>query len=217
MRIDKPNRPGTKPERPISPHESPPVDPALDPTEVHNPTMAPSPIPSSNARRSPTSPRLYPIVADPRPAAVVIHCSDPRFQSAFEDFLEHELGLAKGEYIPIIVGGGAGVLGHPEILPKEFKFLKERLDHYYKIFPTAKRIILINHEGCRYYDALKSRTLPFMGVRKCLSPEHAREDLSLVARAFQLFLSHLGYLVEFYYAKFSDPGRTHILIEKVDA
>ncbi len=161
--------------------------------------------------------RVYPVVPDPKPGAIVIHCSDPRFQAAFEEFLEHELGLVKGQYIPIVVGGGAGVLGHPEQLPKEFKFLKERLEHYRQIFPTARRIILINHEGCRYYENLKTRTLGALGSRFAFPPNHAREDLSLVARAFRQLLSHLGYSVEFYYAKFADEQRAHIEIEKVGA
>ena len=160
---------------------------------------------------------LYHAVADPKPSAIVIHCSDPRFQPAFEEFVRGHLGLAVGEYIPIIVGGGAGVLGHPEQLPKEFKFLRERIEHYYKIFPTARRVILMNHEGCRYYQSLKSKTLALLGSRLAPSPEHAREDLSLVALTFQRLLSHLGYTVEFYYAKFADPEHTRIEIEKVEA
>ena len=165
----------------------------------------------------PTAQRLYKAVTDPKPSAIIIHCSDPRFQGAFDDFVRDELGLVNGEFIPITVGGGAGVLGHPEQLPKEFKFLKERLEHYRTVFPTAKRIILINHEGCRYYESLKLKTVAYLGASFVLSPEHAREDLSLVARTFRNFLAHLGYTVEFYYASFADPERTRIQIEKVAA
>ncbi len=166
---------------------------------------------------APVSKRLYATVPDPKPVAIVIHCSDPRFQAAFEQFVRQDLGLAAGTYIPIIVGGGAGVLGHPEQLPKEFKFLKERLEHYYRVFPTAKRVILINHEGCRYYESLKSKTLAFLGSKFRPSPEHAREDLSLVGQAFRALLSHLGYHLEFYYARFANPERTQIAIEPVRA
>lgn len=158
---------------------------------------------------------LYPAPTDPTPDAIVIHCSDPRFQVAFEQFLAQELQLAKGEYVPIVVGGGAGVLGHPELLPKEFKFLRERLEHYRRVFPTARRIVLINHEGCRYYESLKSKTLAFLGQRLAISPEHAREDLGLVARVFRTVLGHLGYTLELYYARFADADRSQILFEKV--
>ena len=160
--------------------------------------------------------RMYPVVSEARPGAIVIHCSDPRFQVAFEQFLKQELGLEKGHYIPIIVGGGAGVLGHPEQLPKEFKFLKERLEHYHQVFPTAKRIVLINHEGCRYYEQLKVKTLGVLGPRLVITPEKARADLSLVGKVVRHFLSHIGYAIELYYARFADAERTRIEIEKVE-
>lgn len=161
------------------------------------------------------SKRLYEVHPDPKPGAIVIHCSDPRFQSAFAQFIEHELGLPMGAYIPIIVGGGAGVLGHPEQLPKEFKFIRERIEHYRRVFPTAKRIVLINHEGCRYYEALKAKTLGLLGPGLQIAASHARDDLTLVSRVFRNFLSHLGYQIELYYAKFANPERTRIEIEKV--
>jgi hypothetical protein len=161
--------------------------------------------------------RLYAVVPNPQPGAIVVHCSDPRFQPAFSQFLEQELGLAKGSYIPIIVGGGAGVLGHPEQLPKEFKFLRDRLEHYRTIFPTARRIILINHEGCRYYESLRGRAAAFLGSRLGLTAHFGRQDLSLVARSFRLLLAHLGYTVELYYARFADAEKANITIEKVAA
>ncbi len=161
--------------------------------------------------------KLYRAVADAKPSAIVIYCSDPRFQAAFREFVEHDLGLGDGMTIPIVVGGGAGVLGHPEQLPKEFKFLRERLEQYREIFPTVRRIVLINHEDCRYYETLKSRVLSFLGSRFSLARHFEREDLSLVARAFRHFLSHLGYTVDFYYARFADPEHTKIEIEKVAA
>lgn len=174
-----------------------------------------SPIAQPPAHGPTPAHRVYTVAADPKPAAIAIHCSDPRFQQAFEEFLEHELGLAKGSYIPIVVGGGAGVLGHPEQLPKEFKFLKDRLEHYREIFPSARRIILINHEGCRYYESLKVRALAMIGSRLGLAIDHGRKDLSLVSLAFRHFLSHLGYTIELYYAHFANSERTRIEIEKV--
>lgn len=164
---------------------------------------------------APSERAAYPAVADLKPDAIVIHCSDPRFQPAFEQFLANELGLVKGGYVPIVVGGGGGVLGHPEQLPKEFKFIKERLEHYRKVFPTIRRVVLINHEECRYYESLKVKTLAFLGPRLAISPEHAREDLSLVSRAFHKLLSHLGWTIELYYARFADAEHGKIEFEKI--
>lgn len=162
-----------------------------------------------------TAKLTYAAHPDPKPEAVVIHCSDPRFQAAFEQFLHQELNLEKGRYIPIVVGGGGGVLAHPEQLPKEFKFLKDRLEHYRRVFPTVRRIVLINHEGCRYYDSLKTKVLSFMGPLRHPRAEHAREDLALLTRVFQHLLAHLGYPAELYYARFADPERTKVIFEKV--
>ncbi len=161
--------------------------------------------------------KVYTVAHDPKPSAIVIHCSDPRFQQPFAEFLEKELGLAQGDYIPIIVGGGAGVLGHPEQLPKEFKFIRERLEHYRQIFPTARRLILMNHEGCRYYEALKDRAGAIFGGRVNFAALLPKQDLSLVARTLRHFLAHLGHDVELYYARFTDQTRTQIRIDKIEA
>jgi hypothetical protein len=158
---------------------------------------------------------IYETVQNPKPEAIVVHCSDPRLQNAFEQFIAGELGLAKGKYIPLVVGGGAGVLGHPEQLPKEFKFLKERFELYRNHFPSIRRIILINHEDCKYYESLKSRVLGFMGSNLRISPGHAREDLDLVSRTFKHLLSHLGLALEIYYAKFADPEHRKVEFERV--
>ena len=155
--------------------------------------------------QAPGARRKFAAVCDPRPSAIVVRCSDPRFQAAFDQFIEQELHLRSGQSIPIIVGGGAGVLGHPEQLPKEFKFLKERIEHCHWIYPTVGRIVLINHEGCRYYEWVEARTMGLLGSRVSLAPEYSREDLSRVARNSREFLAHLGCRVEFYYAKFVDP------------
>ena len=160
---------------------------------------------------------LYDAVREPKPEAIVVYCSDPRFQAAFDQFIQRELGLAKGKFMPLVVGGGAGVLGHPAQLPKEFKFLKERFELYREVFPTLRRVVLINHEDCRYYDFLKRKLMSFLGPRIIISPEHAREDLSLVSKAFKLLLAHLGFTVEFYYAKFADAEHSKVQFDKVNA
>jgi hypothetical protein len=158
---------------------------------------------------------VYDAVRDARPEAIVVYCSDPRFQTAFDQFIQKELGLAKGQFMPLIIGGGAGVLGHPEQLPKEFKFLKERFELYREVFPSLRRVVLINHEDCRYYEYLKNKLLGFLGPRFVISPEHARDDLALVSKAFKHLLPHLGFTVEFFYARFADTQRTKIHFEKV--
>ena len=158
---------------------------------------------------------LYQAIRDPKPEAIVVYCSDPRFQTAFDDFIQKGLGMAKGSYMPLVIGGGAGVLGHPEQLPKEFKFLKERLEVYRDVFPSLRHVVLINHEDCRYYQFLKSKLLAFLGPRFVISPEHAREDLSLVSKVFKHLLPHLGFTTEYYYARFADPEHKQVVFDKL--
>jgi hypothetical protein len=158
---------------------------------------------------------LYDADHDAKPEAIVVYCSDPRFQTAFDQFIQKELGLAKGQFMPLIIGGGAGVLGHPEQLPKEFKFLKERFELYRDVFPSLRRVVLINHEDCRYYEFLKRKLFGFLGPRFTISPAHARDDLALVSRSFKHFLPHLGFTVDLYYAKFADSEHRQVVFEKV--
>lgn len=165
-------------------------------------------------RSSIASPALYEAVRDPKPEAIVVYCSDPRFYAASGEFIERELGFSKGKFVPLVIGGGAGVLGHPEQLPKEFKFMKERFELYRSIFPTLRHIILINHQDCRYYDSLKSRLFGFFGSRLKISPEHARADLNLVSKVFNRVLSHLGLTVDLYYARFADPEHRTIIFDR---
>jgi len=161
--------------------------------------------------------RVYDAVADPKPEAIVVHCSDPRFSVAFEQFIQNELGLKKGKFIPLVVGGGAGVLAHPEQLPKEFKFLKDRFEFYREAFPTVRRIILVNHEDCHYYDSIRQKILGFLGSKWQGPTVVAREDLGALSKIFFRLLGHLGMPMELYYARFADAARNKIAFEKVGA
>ena len=160
--------------------------------------------------------RTYALTRGEHAEAVVVYCSDPRFQGAFEEFVEKELGLARGTFVPIVVAGGGGVLARPHELPKEFKFIKERLELARDNFPSIRRVILIGHEDCRYYESLRSRLLGILGA-KAAALVAPRGDLSAVAKLFQQLLAHLGMTVEMYYAKFADEGHTRVEFEKVGA
>ena len=60
------------------------------------------------ATPGPTYPtNVYEAMPEVAPQAVVVYCSAPRFQVAFDQFIEKELGLAKGEFIPLVIAGGA--------------------------------------------------------------------------------------------------------------
>jgi hypothetical protein len=156
----------------------------------------------------------YVALVNPQPEAIVVYCSDPRLQQAFDEFIAGELGLAKGCFIPLVVAGGAGVLANPERLPKEFRFLKERFELFCSQFSSIKRIVLINHEDCKYYESLGQRVLGLLQGR-CAFADLPREDLKSIANIFVRLLSHLGVGVELYYARFADKDHSRVTFEKV--
>ena len=157
----------------------------------------------------------YEVVRDPRPEAIVVYCDDPRFQKAFEPFIERELGLRREQFVPLVVGGGAGVLAHPERLPKEFKFMKDRFELIHKYFPSIKRVVLINHEDCIYYRMLAEKIPGFL--TDCASNLRNRpgEDMDLIERVFTRLLSHLGLRIELYYAKFAGGDHSKVAFDRV--
>jgi len=156
---------------------------------------------------------LYDAV-DSEPEAIVVHCSDPRFQKAFKDFINNELKLPEGKYVPLVISGGVGSLSQPLSLPKEFKFMKERIEQFLKRFDSIQRIILINHEDCRHYEVIKSMigNLFLNRVRDMM--ERQKVDLKQVSRTL-LGLLGAKIDVQMYYARFVDSDQKKIVFEKV--
>jgi hypothetical protein len=153
-------------------------------------------------------------VVEARPTAVVVHCSDPRFQTAFAEFLRNELHLEPGRYIPLVISGGVGSLAEPLRLPKEFKFIKERIAMFVERFGSIERIVLINHEDCRHYESLKEfvgnaflRHVPTLVERQ-------RSDLLRVAAALPGILKP-SLKIDVFFARFADPAHTRVVFESV--
>ncbi len=158
---------------------------------------------------------VYEALPEARPQAIVVYCSDPRFQTAFEQFIEKDLGLAKGQFIPLVIAGGAGVLAHPESLPKEFKFMRDRFELFRRNHDSVRRIVLINHEDCAYYKSLAGRISGFLGRQEESVTHRSREDMALIARIFDRLLSHLGFEVELYYAHFVDGDQSKVAFDRM--
>lgn len=159
------------------------------------------------------STRSYPLV-DASPQAIVVHCSDPRFQRAFSDFIRTELGLNDGEYIPLVISGGVASLSEPLKLPKEFKFMKERIELFLERFKSIRRIILINHEDCRHYDQLKSVLGRLFLQRVQSLGERQMNDLKTVAR-MMLGYAVPGLQMEMYYARLCGGEKQSVVFEKI--
>ncbi|MBP1648696.1 MAG: hypothetical protein H6Q30_2141 [Bacteroidetes bacterium] len=161
----------------------------------------------------PEGTRTYALI-DARPRAIVIHCSDPRFQKAFDEFIREGLLLEEGEYIPLVISGGVASLSEPLKLPKEFKFMKERIELFLERYSELKRIVLINHEDCRHYEQLKSVLGRLFLQRVRSIGEKQTNDLKIVAKML-LGYAVPGLQIELYYARFC-PGETHaVTFEKI--
>jgi hypothetical protein len=80
--------------------------------------------------------------------AVVVHCSDPRYQPHFQDFLRR--GLKIDRYALVAVPGGAQCFTLAEYLPK-FSWAGWRWMKFMVNLTRPSRIILIAHDDCRWY------------------------------------------------------------------
>ncbi|MGH7597425.1 MAG: hypothetical protein ACREOI_13815 [bacterium] len=159
------------------------------------------------------STKIYDLI-DAVPEAIVVHCSDPRFQRAFAGFIKNELQLEEGKYIPLVVSGGVGSLSEPFMLPKEFRFMKERLRMFLERFDSVKLIVLINHEDCRHYDWLRNFIGKLFLQRFHNMAERQQADLKKVAKAI-LELAAMRIETKLYYAKFANPSRSKVVFEEV--
>ena len=85
---------------------------------------------------------------DGAPDALVLHCSDHRFQSGFREFLAEGLGLSS--YALIAIPGGGHFLSMEYLFPKLAKTGLESMSFHIK---RAKphRVILIGHDDCRFF------------------------------------------------------------------
>jgi hypothetical protein len=102
---------------------------------------------------------------------VVIHCSDPRYQPHFQDFLHAGLGLT--HYGLIAIPGGVELLSPSETSNTLRNQGGAWFDFMCKLM-TAQRCILIGHADCRWY--VESRVEP---DESCLK-EHQSRDLNAV-------------------------------------
>jgi len=159
------------------------------------------------------STKTYDLI-DAAPEAIVLHCSDPRFQRAFAGFIKNELQLEEGKYIPLVVSGGVGSLSEPLKLPKEFRFMRERIRMFLDHFDSIKLIVLINHEDCRHYDWLRNFIGKLFVQRFANMAERQRADLKKVAKVL-LDLASSRIETKSYYAKFADARKSKVVFEEV--
>ena len=89
-----------------------------------------------------------PVADDSRGGVIVVHCSDPRYQPHFQDFLRNGLGLT--HYALLATPGGVHHLTLTEYLPK-FSWAGRRWVKFLADLVQPERIVLIGHDDCRWY------------------------------------------------------------------
>lgn len=167
---------------------------------------------------------VFEAVVDPKPEALVLFCSDPRFQAAFDDFLCSDLGLdsRNGECVRIVAAGGSGIAAHPALLPKDFRFLGRRIELHCGASKSIRRLILIGHEDCHWYhDLVKSSWFVQLGTSEDGAPH---DDLARIAKANFVETSPIGTLtrkfnlsLELYFAYFSSEDQASIKFAEIPA
>lgn len=82
------------------------------------------------------------------PEALVLHCSDHRFQYAFNRFLTESLKL--GSYALLSFPGGGHFVSLESILPKFAKIGLENMRFHIKR-ARPRKLILIGHDDCLFF------------------------------------------------------------------
>ena len=80
---------------------------------------------------------------------LIIACADGRWRDHVEDFAANGLKIDPA-YDLLMVPGGAEPLALADLIPKDFNFLRRRLEMLVRSHGT-RRIVLIAHENCGWY------------------------------------------------------------------
>ena len=148
------------------------------------------------------------------PEAIVIHCNDPRFQGAIDQFIHEELGLATGKYIPVVIPGATASFSEPLTYPKEFKVVSDIISLFLGKHDSIKLIILINHEDCKKYEHMQEK-LGNQFLRAAGSVLNRQKiDLSKVAKIL-LGLAKSKMSIRLFYAKFANSEHTKTIFEEI--
>ena len=126
---------------------------------------------------------------------VVFHCSDPRFQTHFHEFLRQGLGL--DSYALVAVPGGAQFLTLSKYLSK-FSWAGWRWVKFLGKLHKPVRVILIAHDDCRWYQDSRFLT-PRGNLRERQARDMERVRASLEKR-------YEGVRVDLYLARLEDGG-----------
>ena len=135
---------------------------------------------------------------------IICYCSDSRFQEAIITYILKILGLVYGKFFPVVLRGGPTPLAYPKKKPKDFSSLfNDQILFFLKHAPKVKKIILIGHEDCKYYQ-----TFPFTN-----RVDRDKEDLVRAVKNLGILLPSMP--VEAYYVRFADGNPAETIFERI--
>ncbi|MFQ5607229.1 MAG: hypothetical protein ACE5GA_04730 [Candidatus Zixiibacteriota bacterium] len=104
---------------------------------------------------------------------LVIHCADPRFRPAFQEFVGKAIGIDRHTLISLAGGAGPFVLSDPES-----DLAKQMIDQLRLFIEGAgmKNVVALNHTDCKWY----AKTFPDDNSHKITERQIA--DLQRFAR-----------------------------------
>lgn len=126
----------------------------------------------------------------PMPELLAVHCSDPRYQPHFQEFLRSR--TAAPEYALLALPGGPFSLA-AEGVAAELSAACRRWMRFLAELMRPRRVILIGHEDCRWYQQPDLLALGGGGR------EHQERDLLEVSRRLEDAFGTAS--VERYYAR----------------
>ena len=140
-----------------------------------------------------------------RPDTVIISCVDGRWRSQIQDFTVNYL-KADLHADFLAVPGGIEPLTLFDLVPKDFNFLRRRLESLIAAHGT-KRIVAIAHQDCAWYK--ESKLIPF----KVDLRERQIGDLKRVAA--RLHETFPDMTIETYFARLAGKDPERVVFERV--
>ena len=104
--------------------------------------------------------KQYPLI-EGVPDALCIHCADPRFQTAFRQFIREELGIK----MPMVIAlpGVTSHFGIQNVVPKNWYSMRKHIETMTERHKVA-RLVLINHDDCKGYAKIVQYLSGFVSV-----------------------------------------------------
>ena len=140
-----------------------------------------------------------------RPQTTIITCVDGRWYPHFQEFARVYLNAGPRTDF-VAVPGGIEPLTLVDLVPKDFNFLRRRIESLVEAHGT-KRIVAVAHQDCAWYKARK------IGPVTIDFRERQIADLRRAASKLREMFS--GVTVETYFARLSDTTPPKVVFEAV--